>query len=201
MTPTTASSATAVPSGVNPWKLVYDETLQQYYYLNIYENTISFDTPCEVNYKPKRHFSLPGLIKRKSSSSHSYCYSKPSLFRRISNTLSIKSNKSNEQVSNKSNDQITTSTSNTLTDGITGIDEEYFISNDAANFKNFAGTSSIMSDYSIDSELEEPISDEESNEIHSYYADIYQEEETFVDSIDRERELRELRLQMLKELY
>ncbi|RLV91183.1 hypothetical protein JA1_004077 [Spathaspora sp. JA1] len=188
-----------IATAAAPWKLVYDETLQQYYYLNVYENTISFDSPCEVNHKPKRHFSLPSLIKRKSSSSTSYCYAnKPSLYRRLSNALSIKSNKSNEQINTTNNSNSTLT--ETKDDMITGVDDEYFLTN-VANFKNFAGTSSIIgSDYSIDSDLEEPLSEDE--EIHSYYANIYDdEEETFTDSIDRERELRELRLQMLQELY
>lgn len=34
------------------WERLYDETLDQYYYLNKATNSVSFDTPCEVHYTP-----------------------------------------------------------------------------------------------------------------------------------------------------
>lgn len=36
-----------------PWKLQYDEILQQYHYINVIDNTVTFDLPCEVNYTPE----------------------------------------------------------------------------------------------------------------------------------------------------
>ena len=32
----------------NTWKQEYDPILQQYYYVNLLDNSISFDSPCEV---------------------------------------------------------------------------------------------------------------------------------------------------------
>lgn len=52
----------------NPWKLQYDEVLQQYHYINIIDNTVTFDLPCEVNYTPEliRLRSLFHIKKRHS---------------------------------------------------------------------------------------------------------------------------------------
>lgn len=54
----------------NPWKLQYDEVLEQYHYINVKDNTITFDLPCEVNYTPEliRPKSIFHMKKRASSS-------------------------------------------------------------------------------------------------------------------------------------
>lgn len=52
----------------NPWKLQYDEVLEQYHYINVIDNTTTFDLPCEVNYTPEliRPRSIFHLKKRPS---------------------------------------------------------------------------------------------------------------------------------------
>lgn len=54
----------------NPWKLQYDEVLEQYHYINVIDNTITFDLPCEVHYTPEliRPRSIFHKKKRASSS-------------------------------------------------------------------------------------------------------------------------------------
>ncbi|KAI5959858.1 uncharacterized protein KGF55_005090 [Candida pseudojiufengensis] len=46
------SSKNEISSPIYPWKLEFDKTLNQYYYENLENGLISFDSPCEVNYKP-----------------------------------------------------------------------------------------------------------------------------------------------------
>lgn len=54
----------------NPWKLQYDEVLEQYHYINVIDNTITFDLPCEVNYTPEliKPRSIFHIKKRSNSS-------------------------------------------------------------------------------------------------------------------------------------
>ena len=42
------NSTTSNSNTSQPWKLEYDSILQQYYYINLLDNSISFDSPCEV---------------------------------------------------------------------------------------------------------------------------------------------------------
>ncbi|KAG7664045.1 uncharacterized protein J8A68_002423 [[Candida] subhashii] len=210
-----SSSTTMVGSSSNSsYKLQYDSILQQYYYVNLNDNTITFDSPCEVNHtiQHKKHSIIPKLLRRKLSSPSLCNYTTttteqhpPSLYRRISNALSIKSNKSTSQ-------ELITTTTKSIQQSeeqesrvIEGIDDEYLINN-VTNYKNFSGTSY---DYNSESEgeLESVDSEEELNEIIPYYYQSqyvleHQQGDTSVyDNYDKELERRELRLQMLKELY
>lgn len=65
------------------WQRDYDADLQQYYFTNTDDNTISYDLPCEVQYTPE--------IKREKSSSSSYF---PSLKKKKSATSSSSSTSS-----------------------------------------------------------------------------------------------------------
>lgn len=117
-TTTSTSTSTSTPK----WKLEYDVILQQYYYINLQDNSISFDSPCEVmNHKKsttnkklfssfKKHnsnneYNMNCPISRSLSSSQptqtQTQSNKPkSFYRRLSDALSLKSTKSNESDEN-----------------------------------------------------------------------------------------------------
>ncbi|CAX40625.1 conserved hypothetical protein [Candida dubliniensis CD36] len=116
----------------NTWKQEYDPILQQYYYVNLSDNSISFDSPCEVINHKKSTTSIAGTSKsffmpfKRSSSytnekdSKKQCKftttksatatttiankkgSNYSLYRCLSSALSLKKTKSNEST-NSSN--------------------------------------------------------------------------------------------------
>lgn len=107
------------------WKLQYDNTINQYYYLNPKDNSILFDLPEEV--KTKRGLFRKFSFKRKRSNDSS---------------TSLKSMNSTSSSTLKS-------TENTKSEI---IDDEYLLNN-PTNFRNFAGTSYTYEDdeESIDS--------------------------------------------------
>ena len=266
------NSTTSNSNTSQPWKLEYDSILQQYYYINLLDNSISFDSPCEVmnhkkssstnkklfaSFKKQReynqhHKNCP--LSRSSSNnttttatnSNSTTKSK-SIYRRLSDALSLKSTKSNESTPNNSpRNSIVSNVSNassesstTMVDSITlmdvgNLDDEYLLNNNRLNnFKNFTGTSqgnlrfgyisdnyhedaiSISSDES--SVLNDPLtSDEDEDEVRVFnqnyiynpnydgaffdYEDDDCKDNEMID-IEKENERRELRLQILKELY
>lgn len=62
------------------WKLEFEETFQQYYYLNTEDNSISFDSPCEVSHRqPSNNTFLNHLKKKTSTSLLDCCFSRSAL--------------------------------------------------------------------------------------------------------------------------
>lgn len=114
---------------------------------------------------------------------------------------------------------------NTLLDVDAHIDDDYLLNNNKLNnFKNFAGTNHMRRNSNDSYDSEEPESESEDGyeediqifdynyiynpqdnyrnpRIGGFYNFDYEEEQEEDDDIERENERRELRLQMLKELY
>lgn len=207
------------------WKLKFDETFQQYYYINTVDNSISFDLPCEVKSKNvsgssklKNHLKRisPTVTRNNSSSGSSSSSSKrPSLLTKIGSALSIKSSKSDSSSIKSAEEEpepleldVMDDSASTLTDNksiITGFDEVLLQPAFNLNKYNTDDMLSILSDESI----------------HSYYSDINQND-VYYDYIydnyslhqvpnvehkynydndyNKEKERLELRLQFQKEL-
>lgn len=169
---------------MNTWKREYDETLQQYYYINTEDNLISYDLPCEVKTPTSKH----GLCKTESPMRRSL-----SMFTKLGTVL----RKSSRQDSHLSQ--------NTLVDAppkdsdvrsiISGLDE--YILQPSFNL-NPTKLGELSDAESVSSD----------DLIHSYYSDYardaaypyYYEEETHTESYERQQERLELRAQFLKEL-
>ncbi|CUM64166.1 uncharacterized protein PRCAT00001759001 [Priceomyces carsonii] len=213
-----------IDSSGQVWKLEFDQTLEQYYYINLQTNAVSFDLPCEVsrkhdpiNAKQRRKFSS---LKRKSydnseqalRQSRSNESRKRSVISKISSAFSFKT-KSRDSASSSdekytatkydSNPLVSSDNSNkTSTENIDSnsmyeakIDDEYLLDN-PESFRNFAGTSIAYYDSEVDS-----IDSEES--IQSYY--VSKDYDTSIYSgpdldFDKINERREIRSQLLKEL-
>lgn len=161
------------------WKLQYDNVLNQYYYLNTKDNSISFDLPNEV-VKTEKKLLLKRLSFKRKKSNGSLCKSMSSDYKNLisQSTSSSSSADTSDKSSNSS---------------INSLDDEYLFTN-SNNFKNFAGTS-LSNNYDDVSS----INSEQS--IITYYSDM--DPTAFSNdyySFDKEKERIELRLQFLKEL-
>lgn len=102
-------------SYTTPWKLQYDQTLSQYYYINTVDGTITFDSPCEVSHSPSTVSTMSSnsvgpkhgffhKLKRTASSTACPLQAEPkkrtsssgSVLSKIGTALSLKSSKSRE---------------------------------------------------------------------------------------------------------
>ncbi|EMG47369.1 hypothetical protein SBY92_002855 [Candida maltosa Xu316] len=250
-----SNTSTRSSCSCNPWKMEYDPILQQYYYINMEDNTISFDSPFEVVNHKKAGKSLFSSFKKThaaekekpcpfSSSSSSKSPKSRSIYRRLSDALSSKSTKSDEchedvmmvpENTPRTSIVSTTTTGTTLTNNSqpdvidqytlidTGnFDEEYLLNNNKINhFKNFTGTSQVNLGYITDIEQDPEsadsiISSDDEDEIQVFnqkyiynpnydnaFFDYEDDECNANEEVDmeKENERRELRIQMLKELY
>ncbi|KAK6458354.1 uncharacterized protein RJT20DRAFT_31081 [Scheffersomyces xylosifermentans] len=92
-----------------PWKLQYDSALNQYYYMNTEDGSVTFDMPCEVSHTPSINSSMSKhgfLSKLKRSASSSVCplntdmkkrdSASGSVLSKIGTALSLKSSKSRD---------------------------------------------------------------------------------------------------------
>lgn len=203
------------------WKQEFDPTINQYYYINTKDNTITFDSPNEVKRRKfpckKTSSSSSSLTSKgsaitsiKSNSSHSSFLQKLG-FRRKSSDKGNDSIKSSIQPS-KSQPTTTTDFNGPVEDNDTipeaynsdnddtindvlSLDDEYLLSN-PKNFRNFAGTS-ISPDHNDDLS-----SIDSQGSIVSYYSELETNEfgtDEFY-SFDKEKERAELRQQFLREL-
>ncbi|CAK9442297.1 uncharacterized protein LODBEIA_P60400 [Lodderomyces beijingensis] len=203
---TTSSRRTSYPTpsckAFSSWQLDWDPTLQQHYYTNLQDGTISFDSPCEVSHRKRKNSLFNGIKRRVSpcgnSSSSSSSSSSKSLLQKIKSYG--KKNRSSESVPAAAKDLQKTNTSGTTNSGasrslfddraywreeqggLQGLDEDFLLMNDQSNqFRNFAGTSSLeYDDY-------ESITTEE-EELASYVstegdADAEEEEEDEMDQV------------------
>ncbi|KAI3406565.1 hypothetical protein KGF56_000697 [Candida oxycetoniae] len=147
-----------------PWKLEFDPSLQQHYYTNMEDGTISFDSPCEVYHRKQKQQNLStilGIKRRLSNNSNNNtngafkaANKNLTLLQRFKSCTRWKSNTSVKQneaikvqvknIENSEEDSLNKSTSpiDTVDGTIQGVDEHYLLNNDKFNhFKNFAGTS------------------------------------------------------------
>lgn len=193
------------------WKLEFDETFQQYYYLNTEDNSVSFDSPCEVSHRQPANNTFLNHLKKKTSSSLLDCYfsrsssasstpavpapsatKRRSVLSKIGSALSIRTSKSRES----NNSLSATESMATLVN--TKLHPENVP--EAPAFASFEKTNSIISGLNDDYLLESPVnlvpynSDMDSilsdESIHSYYSNInsneiyYEEEENLPRSTD-----------------
>lgn len=166
------------------WKLQYDNDLNQYYYLNTKDNSISFDLPNEV-VKTEKKLLLKKLSFKRKKSNSSIC---KSISNDYKNSLSKVSSPLSSTSEKSSNNSVQSSDSS-----INSFDDEYLLTN-TNNFKNFAGTSLS---YNYDDNAS--INSEQS--IVTFYSDMDPTEfSNDYYSFDKEKERIELRLQFLKEL-
>ncbi|CAI5760340.1 unnamed protein product [Candida verbasci] len=145
----------------NKWKLEYDTTLNQYYYVNLLDNSISFDSPCEVNHRKRNIFGI------KTNSTCSF-FEKPFLVRKISSKLSLKKSRSNNSTYSTNSTNSSSSRYNieefeeedeskSINSIISGIDDEYYLYNNEINkFRNFAGTTNVNNITNLDP-IETPV--------------------------------------------
>lgn len=86
-----------------PWKMQYDSTMQQYYYVNTKDNTVSFDLPCEVSHKKESSKQKSFFNLKRKNTQESQCQmsrsdsgKKRNVLSKIGSVLSIRSSKSHE---------------------------------------------------------------------------------------------------------
>lgn len=162
-----------------PWKLDFDDTLQQYYYTNTADGTISYDLPNEVKYKPNTNkggnkilHKIKSLTKKRKSIDDSKVITSAET-RRNSNVVVDDNETENASITSaESVKSIDLDLSNATDTTIQGADEPYLLSNNMYNqYRNFAGTSSITpyDSVSIQSELASLESDHEFDEEYEDY--------------------------------
>ncbi|KAK6460986.1 hypothetical protein DFJ63DRAFT_336907 [Scheffersomyces coipomensis] len=96
---------------IHPWKLTYDQTLDQYYYINSQDNSITFDLPCEVNHTPYSSISSSkgkflSKLKRSNSDNAYNCF--------ITNATNNNNNNNNATTNNSSNSSVLSKISSVL---------------------------------------------------------------------------------------
>ncbi|KAK6198025.1 uncharacterized protein RJT21DRAFT_54061 [Scheffersomyces amazonensis] len=157
-----------------PWTLKYDNSLNQYYYINNIDQSITFDLPCEVNHTPYSSMSSSkgkflSKLKRNSSStgtvssgcltnSNSNSNSNTSVLSKISSVLSLRSSKSHDStirhesiqeeepiVVKQSQATIPTSNSATYTPPNSSLESSFNISLEEINNNENDDNSSIIS--------------------------------------------------------
>jgi len=189
------------------WKLQYDSSLHEYYYVNTVTNDISFDLPSEVKHK-KSFFKRCDI----------------SILSKLSLKLSQKSNRSEDSVE-KDLDLTRSLSQTTSTNTIEGTESptiatnlstpklEYpIVDNTIVDFndESLIESSIFNTNYEFDSELESIDSndvvsfDGNNYEYTNHYNvdEYYQEEDVDKQLFDweKENERMQLRLQMLREL-
>ncbi|EGV66670.1 hypothetical protein PSN45_002715 [Yamadazyma tenuis] len=168
------------------WKLQFDSTLNQYYYLDTKTNTISFDCPAEVK-RTKKQSLLRRLSFKSKKSNESL------ITATCSDALSKNSTNSTSSYTSQSS---TSSTPSQPQPKQTPFFDDEYLLNNPTNFRNFAGTSLAQADG-----FHDDVSSIDSESVITYYSelnhDIYAED---YYSFDKEKERIELRLQFMKEL-
>lgn len=188
------------------WETKFDSSINQVYYVNSLDGTVSFDLPCEVQSKTPRKF----------------CEFRPNLLSRITSKLSLHKTKLKEEKGktheNRENQDGSDDLSGAPADSITSH------SLLAANYLNMTAHMPLSSedDYMLDEPLNlynseynsDTSSISSSESIQSFYLEllpnaiyfdyeqsVYYDDKSVVDDFDKEQERLELRMQFLKELY
>lgn len=178
------------------WETKFDSSINQVYYVNSLDGTVSFDLPCEVQSKAPRKF----------------CEFRPNLLSRITSKLSLHKTKLKEEKLGKPNEE-----HETLGLVVDQLDSHSLL---AANYLNLTAHMPLSSedDYMLDEPLNLYNSDSSSisssESIQSFYLEllpnaiyfdyeqsVYYDDKSVVDDFDKEQERLELRMQILKELY
>lgn len=182
------------------WKLEYDSTLSQYYYVNTETNSISFDLPCEVKRKSHTPSFLRKLsFKRKrSNDSDINCTQAEEALKRAGSSPMSPQTSFDAYSQIPSSPQTKFHNNHYNYDHLQYNDDEYLYNN-PTNFKNFAGTS-LTPDHDDNESINSDYSDDQS--IITFYSDLDMNEYANDDNytFDKEKERIELRLQFLREL-
>lgn len=185
------------------WKTKFDSILNQVYYVNTSDGSVSFDLPCEVQ-NPK---TKPRSCNLRSN--------RPNLLSRISSKLLMHRSKSSEELPSLCSDsepELTQPESQPMSSAPSlyllsvphlalSLEDSYMLDEPLNLYQYQSDASSVSSDESIQSFYLELLA----NDIYyDYEHSIYYDDKSMQhteDGYDKERERMELRLQILKELY
>lgn len=182
------------------WETKFDTSLNQVYYVNSLDGTVSFDLPCEVqSAKAPRYkgceFARPNLLSRITS--------KLTLNRSRSHERKLELNKKPQSQNNERldlDDHIVAATYLSSVAHMPLSLEDSYMLDEPLNLYNSDATS-VSSDESIQSFYLELLP----NDIYyDYEHSIYYDDKSMQykeDDFEKEQERLELRLQILKELY
>lgn len=194
-------------ANIIPWKTEYDPVLNQVYYINSEDGSISFDSPCEVQNVPKRNSSSSffarissrlSLIRSKSScpfvGKEVPCSKCNSMEQSVASTESVESPLSeNFPLNREGLDADVYSYSADV------VPRNSYMMEKAFNLEDYDDMLSIMSEESIQSFHHEL---PRSEIYYDYESSVYVDKRSLphVD-FDEEQERYELRQQILQELY